>query len=73
MSYDSFIAIAAMVAASIGVLITSYVIFVFIKFRDTPVVRASGKVKMYTNKMSNENKLNTKNNKAANRNIPTEI
>ncbi len=31
-----------MVVASLGVVVTSYVIFVFIKFRDTPVVRASG-------------------------------
>ena len=46
LSYDSIIAIAAMVVASIGVLITSYVIFVFIKFRDTPVVRASGMYKI---------------------------
>ncbi len=43
LSPDSPIAIAAMVVASIGIIVTSYIIYVFIKFRDTAVVRASGK------------------------------
>ena len=43
LSYDSGIAIAAMIAASAGVVVTLYVIFVFIKFRETPVVKASGR------------------------------
>ena len=43
LSYDSYIAIAAMVIAALGAITTSYVIYVFIKFRDTPVVKASGR------------------------------
>ncbi len=42
LSYDSGIAIAAMIVASLGIIATSYVIHVFIKFRETPVVKASG-------------------------------
>ena len=43
LSYDSAIAIAAMVVAGVGVIFTSYVIYIFVKFCDTPVVKASGR------------------------------
>ena len=43
LSYDSGIAITAMIVAAIGIIVTSYVIHVFIKFRETPVVKASGR------------------------------
>ena len=43
LSYDSYIAIGAMIIAAIGFVVTSYVIYVFIKFRETPVVKASGR------------------------------
>ena len=43
LTYDSTIAIVAMSVAGMGVVITVYVIYVFFKFSDTPVVKASGK------------------------------
>ena len=43
LSYDSGIAIVAMTVAGSGFLVTVYVIHVFIKFRETPVVKASGR------------------------------
>ena len=43
LSWGSGIAIAAMVAASIGIIVTLYVVYVFIRFCNTPVVKASGR------------------------------
>ncbi|CAL4151676.1 unnamed protein product, partial [Meganyctiphanes norvegica] len=44
---DSLLAIGAMAFASVGVLITSLVIIVFVMYGDTPIVRASGKELSY--------------------------
>ena len=41
--YYDVIAIVAMSLATLGICITAYVIHVFVKFRDTPVVKASGR------------------------------
>ena len=41
--YEDPIAITAMGIAGIGIIITSFVIYVFVKFRETPVVKASGR------------------------------
>lgn len=40
---SSPLAIVAMLFSSIGIIITSYIIAIFIKYRDTPVVKASGR------------------------------
>ncbi|ELT99213.1 hypothetical protein CAPTEDRAFT_202413 [Capitella teleta] len=41
--YDSGIAIAAMSVAGLGILVTLWIITVFVRFRETPVVKASGR------------------------------
>ncbi|CAH1776113.1 unnamed protein product [Owenia fusiformis] len=41
--YNSGIAITAMAISTIGIIATSYIIIVFIKYKDTPVVKASGR------------------------------
>lgn len=41
--YDSGIAIAAMSVAGLGILVTVWIITVFVRFRETPVVKASGR------------------------------
>ena len=41
--YYDVIAVVAMSLATLGMCVTTYVIHVFVKFRDTPVVRASGR------------------------------
>ena len=43
LSYDGGIAITAMVVAVAGIMVTTYVILVFVRFRETPVVKASGR------------------------------
>ena len=43
LTYDSGIAIGAMAFAASGILVTLYIIAVFVQFRETPVVRASGR------------------------------
>ena len=41
--YDDGMAIGAIILASLGILFTCYVLIVFLKFSDTPVVKASGR------------------------------
>jgi metabotropic X receptor len=43
LSYNDALAIGAMVLASCGMIATVFVIVIFIKYRDTPVVKASGR------------------------------
>ena len=43
LTYDSTIAIVAMTVASLGFVAAVYTIYIFVKFFDTPVVKASGK------------------------------
>lgn len=45
--YDDGIAIGAMFFSSIGIILTGYVIIVFIRFNNTPVVKASGRELSY--------------------------
>ena len=41
--YHNGIAIAAMSVAALGIIVTMYIMSVFVRYRDTPVVRASGR------------------------------
>ncbi|KAF8781700.1 Metabotropic glutamate receptor like protein [Argiope bruennichi] len=47
MKLDSYWAIGIMIFSSLGIVITSFVIIVFIKHQDTPVVKASGRELSY--------------------------